>query len=269
MGNVANKSITVSNIFIPKPKDKEPPVIKDLYLNTKTPAKEVFITVVVEEENVSISWDGGATWGKEITTAALANTLHTVMVKDEAGNVATKSIEVSNIILPVQEPKEEEPEQNEDVSEDMAEEEPVEEVIFPVQEPEEEEPVIVIEPVTVEPEKIQGNITLVDVVTVAAPVTGGGCFFFFFGFWLLGKNATVYAQDGLQDKKLGKVKIKKKGQIFMVRIPSSILRRSTSNQLRLIPTKGFLKKHEGMYVQILCANKEISSRIEKEIRMED
>ena len=195
VGNIAEKSITISNIYIPQPVDREPPIIKDLFLSTDKLVEEVVITVVVEEANVSISWDGGVTWGNATTTIAKANTLHTVMVKDEAGNTASRSIEVNNIIVPVKENEQEKIEEEVITEEIITEEEPASEVVLPPAEPKEEETELVVELEEVKTEEIQGSISVEEVLTVAAPVTGGGCFVFFFAFWLLGRNATLYALD--------------------------------------------------------------------------
>lgn len=268
LGNVASENITVSNIFVPDSVDREPPIIKGLYKNTDAPSEEVIITVEVEEPNVLISWDGGVTWGNETATVARANTMHTVLVKDMAGNTASASIEISNIMLPeiIEEPSITE-EISEEVTEDVSEE-PVKEVFQEPEEPASEESDIVLEPVVMEISVKQEKIRFAGLFTVAVPVGGGGFIFFFFGFWLLRKNATLYARDGLKEKKIGKIKIKKKSGTFTVKIPETMLRRASSNQLLLVPSKGFLKKNEGMYVNIQMNAGEVGSRIEKEIRIE-
>ncbi len=268
LGNVASENITVSNICVPDSVDREPPIIKGLYKNTDAPSEEVIITVEVEEPNVLISWDGGVTWGNETTTVARANTIHTVLVKDMAGNTASASIEISNIMLPeiIEEPSITE-EISEEVTEDVSEE-PVKEVFQEPEEPASEESDIVLEPVVMEISVKQEKIRFAGLFTVAVPVGGGGFIFFFFGFWLLRKNATLYARDGLKEKKIGKIKIKKKSGTFTVKIPETMLRRASSNQLLLVPSKGFLKKNEGMYVNIQMNAGEVGSRIEKEIRIE-
>ena len=270
-GNEASAEYKVTNIYIPTPPaDTTPPIILDLYPDTTEPAQQVILTVSVVEPGVLISWDGGLTWGSSTTTIALANALHTVYVKDYAGNVASRSYDVTNIYIPVKE--EEIPEieviEVEEVKPEEPEEEPETDIILPPEEEPEEIPEIYVEEVKVPTEKIQGSLSFGEIMTVAAPVAGGGCCLFFFGFWFWGKNAVLFARDGLQERKIGKLKIKKSGGKFIVRITASMLKKASSNRLCLVPNKRFLKNNEGMYLTIQLANTEIGSRIEREIRIE-
>ena len=271
VGNIAEKSITISNIYVPAPPaDTTPPIILDLYPDTTEPAQQVILTVSVAEPGVLISWDGGLTWGSSTTTIAQANALHTVYVKDYAGNVASRSYDVTNIYIPAKEDEISEIEviEVEEVKPEEPEEEPEVDIILPPEEEPEEIPEIYVEEVKVPTEKIQGSLSFGEIMTVAAPVAGGGCCLFFFGFWFWGKNAVLFALDGLQERKIGRLKIKKSGGKFIVRIPASMLKKASSNQLCLVPNKRFLKNNEGMYLTIQFANTEIGSRIEREIRIE-
>ena len=271
VGNIAEKSITISNIYVPAPPaDTTPPIILDLYPDTTEPAQQVILTVSVAEPDVLISWDGGLTWGSSTTTIAQANALHTVYVKDYAGNVASKSYDVTNIYIPVKEDEISEIEviEVEEVKPEELEEEPEVDIILPPEEEPEEIPEIYVEEVKVPTEKIQGSLSFGEIMTVAAPVAGGGCCLFFFGFWFWGKNAVLFALDGLQERKIGRLKIKKSGGKFIVRIPASMLKKASSNQLCLVPNKRFLKNNEGMYLTIQFVNTEIGSRVEREIRIE-
>lgn len=270
-GNEASAEYKVTNIYVPTPPaDTTPPIILDLYPDTTEPAQQVILTVSVAEPGVLISWDGGLTWGSSTTTIALANALHTVYVKDYAGNVASRSYDVTNIYVPVKE--EEIPEieviEVEEVKTEEPEEEPEVDIILPPEEEPEEIPEIYVEEVKVPTEKIQGSLSFGEIMTVAAPVAGGGCCLFFFGFWFWGKNAVLFALDGLQERKIGRLKIKKSGGKFIVRIPASMLKKASSNQLCLVPNKRFLKNNESMYLTIQFVNTEIGSRIEREIRIE-
>ena len=263
-GNIAEQSITVNNIYIPvNNKDTTPPVINDLYLSTTKPAEEVIITVVVEEEDILISWDGGFSWGTNKESMAMANGMHTVLVKDASGNISQGSIDVTNILveeirteIPAEEP------------ESIQEEVPVEEepISVPTEQVEEPKEVEVVEIIPEEPETKQ-NIELEDVVKVAAPVTGGGCFFFF-AFIIFTKNAVVYAQDGLAEKCLGRIKIKKTQKGYVAKISNSMVRKATSNQYRIAVSKRFIKRNEGVYCNILIGDKQISSRLDYEMHVE-
>ena len=270
VGNIGSKGYSVSNIYKKKKKaDTTPPVIVDLYPDTTDPAQQVILTVVVDEEDVLISWDGGITWGTEDTTVATANATHTVLVKDQAGNTASKSYEVTNIYVPRVEP---EPVREEKSTEELASENSEEESVEPFTPAVESEPKLeeetVVETVEVEEPEIRGSLNFGQVFTVSAPIAGGGCCFFIL-FWFAGKNATLYSQSGLQEKRLGRLKIKKNKDGFIITIPDSMLCKATSNFLRIHVAKHIWKKNRGEQVKINMANKEIFKTILQDIYVEE
>ena len=97
LGNIASKSIKISNI------DKTAPTIGALSLNTKEWTKgNVTLTVKATDSGSGLaekaySWDGKKTWGITTTKTVSANGTYTVYVKDKAGNITSKSIDIKNI----------------------------------------------------------------------------------------------------------------------------------------------------------------------------
>ena len=97
VGNIANKSITVSNI------DRTAPTI-NVTSNTINWTKDnVTLTITATDneggsglDDKPYSWDG-TNWGTSTTKEVTANGTYTAYVKDKAGNVANKSITVNNI----------------------------------------------------------------------------------------------------------------------------------------------------------------------------
>ena len=97
VGNIANKSITVSNI------DRTAPTI-NVTSNTINWTKDnVTLTITATDneggsglDDKPYSWDG-TNWGTSTTKEVTANGTFTAYVKDKAGNVANKSITVNNI----------------------------------------------------------------------------------------------------------------------------------------------------------------------------
>lgn len=263
-GNVSEEIYEVTNIYVPQPPaDTTPPVIIDLYPDTTEPARQVILTVVVEEPNVLISWDGGITWGSSTTTVALANALHTVYVKDQAGNVDSRSYDVTNIYIPKPQP----------IQEEIIEEVEVVTEITPIPElPQEEtskkeEAEIVIQTVTIEEPEMKGNVTFWKFVKIAAPASGGG-FFFFFGFWFFTKNAAIYSQSGISEKRLGSVRVKKTDKGYQIEVPASMVRKAGSNKYRIKVSKKLSRDAEGMYCKVILNGKEIESRLTREIYVE-
>lgn len=270
-GNIAEAEYEVTNIFVPKPPaDTTPPVILNLYPDRTDITSQVILTVEVGETNVLISWDGGNTWGTSTTTTATANALHTVLVRDAAGNVSSKSYEVTNIYVTAPEQEETEEKTEEVVIPEEVEEEPItEESIEPPKDTvvTEEEPEIMVETIEVQDTEIKGSIGIFDVVKVAAPVSSGG-FFFFFGLWFLNKNVSVYSQSGISEKRLGRVRAKKTDKGYEIKVPATMLRKAGSNQYRIKVSKKLSKDAEGMYCKVMLGGKEVESRLTREMYVE-
>ena len=97
VGNIASKSITVSNI------DKTAPTI-NVTSNTINWTKDNVTLTITATDNEGgsgldekpYSWDG-TNWGTSTTKEVTANGTYTVYVKDKVGNIANKSITVNNI----------------------------------------------------------------------------------------------------------------------------------------------------------------------------
>ena len=97
VGNIANKSITVSNI------DRTAPTI-NVTSNTINWTKDNVTLTITATDNEGgsgldekpYSWDG-TNWGTSTTKEVTANGTYTVYVKDKVGNIANKSITVNNI----------------------------------------------------------------------------------------------------------------------------------------------------------------------------
>ena len=98
-GNIATKSIKVSNI------DKTAPTVSEIKADKTSPTNGKVVLSVEAKDSVGLpsnyaSWNNGA-YGSSNKYEVSANGTYTVTVKDLAGNIATKSIKVSNIDLEV------------------------------------------------------------------------------------------------------------------------------------------------------------------------
>ena len=94
-GNVVTKSIKVSNI------DKIAPTVSEIKADKTTPTNGKVVLSVEASDNVGLptnyaSWNGGS-YGSSNKLEVTANGTYKVSIKDQAGNVVTKSIKVSNI----------------------------------------------------------------------------------------------------------------------------------------------------------------------------
>ncbi|MBQ3516369.1 MAG: hypothetical protein IJA29_04010, partial [Lachnospiraceae bacterium] len=98
-GNTVTKSIKVSNI------DKTAPTVSEIKADKTSPTNGKVVLSVEAKDSVGLpsnyaSWNNGA-YGSSNQYEVSANGTYTVTVKDLAGNIATKSIKVSNIDLEV------------------------------------------------------------------------------------------------------------------------------------------------------------------------
>lgn len=92
-GNVSSKSITISNI------DKEKPVISKVEASTTAQTNQNVTITITATDNVGITGysSDNTTWQNENTFIVTENGTYTYYVKDAAGNIATKTIVITNI----------------------------------------------------------------------------------------------------------------------------------------------------------------------------
>ena len=94
-GNRSIVTVKIANI------DKEAPVIGEITLSTKEITnQDVEITVNATDAISGIegySWDEKQTWNTVNKVNAKTNGIYTIYVKDKAGNISSKTIEVTNI----------------------------------------------------------------------------------------------------------------------------------------------------------------------------
>ena len=94
-GNRSIVTVKITNI------DKEAPVIGEITLSTKEITnQDVEITVNATDAISGIegySWDEKQTWNTVNKVNAKTNGIYTIYVKDKAGNISSKTIEVTNI----------------------------------------------------------------------------------------------------------------------------------------------------------------------------
>lgn len=100
-GEVAEASVTVSNI------DKTAPVISGISHDTNGMTKEkIRIVVSATDENgiAAYSFDGGTTWQEEGNGWIYAGRSTTVVVKDKAGNTASREVKREQFPVPYEAP---------------------------------------------------------------------------------------------------------------------------------------------------------------------